>query len=427
MDTVCYISQRLMPEYAGTLYQRNFATTLSAMLSFFLHFELMNACMLTYSYFEADNRVRRYADLLVKDGHEVEVICLEQVGAGICETKDNPKIFRIQKRVKDERSKFTYLTRILLFFIKSTILLSFRHIKKPFDIIHIHSVPDFLVFSAILPKLLGAKVILDIHDILPEFFASKFNKDKNSIIFKALLLTEKFSAIFADHIIIANHYWEGKISTRAGIKHKITTILNYPDPDIFYERKRVVDNARFVLMYPGSLNYHQGIDIAIQAFSLVKEKIPGSEFHIYGAGSEKDNLLELTSGLNLMESVKFNPMLSLEEIADKMSVSDLGIVPKRANSFGNEAFSTKIFEFMALGVPLVVANTFIDQYYFDDSMVFFFEAGDHEDLAHTILKAYNSKTRRQTMVNKSRNFIRENTWRIKGDTYRTVIRNLMDV
>ena len=46
--------------------------------------------------------------------------------------------------------------------------------------IHVHSVPDFLVFAALVPKLLGARIILDIHDILPEFYASKFGASKDS-------------------------------------------------------------------------------------------------------------------------------------------------------------------------------------------------------------------------------------------------------
>ncbi len=47
-----------------------------------------------------------------------------------------------------------------------------------------------------------------------------------------------------------------------------------------------------------------------------------------------------------------------------MSKADLGIVPKRAAGFGDEAFSTKILEFMALGVPVIASETQIDRYYF---------------------------------------------------------------
>ena len=58
--------------------------------------------------------------------------------------------------------------------------------------------------------------------------------------------------------------------------------------------------------------------------------------------------------------------LPLRAIASMMADADLGVVPKRNDSFGGDAFSTKILEFMALGVPLLVADTRIDRHYFND-------------------------------------------------------------
>jgi glycosyltransferase involved in cell wall biosynthesis len=64
----------------------------------------------------------------------------------------------------------------------------------------------------------------------------------------------------------------------------------------------------------------------------------------------------------------------------------LGVVPKRADSFGNEAYSTKIMEFMSLGVPVIVSETKIDRYYFDDSVVRFFQSGNSDALADAMLE-----------------------------------------
>ncbi len=81
----------------------------------------------------------------------------------------------------------------------------------------------------------------------------------------------------------------------------------------------------------------------------VVEKIPAAEFHIYGAGNMKDELVELTRELGLTEKVRFFNPLPVSLIAEAMSKADLGVVPKRADSFGNEAYSTKIMEFMCFG------------------------------------------------------------------------------
>ena len=47
------------------------------------------------------------------------------------------------------------------------------HLKHAYDVIHVHNMPDFLVFSALFPKLLGAKVILEVQDVSPELMAAK--------------------------------------------------------------------------------------------------------------------------------------------------------------------------------------------------------------------------------------------------------------
>ena len=69
-----------------------------------------------------------------------------------------------------------------------------------------------------------------------------------------------------------------------------------------------------------------------------------------------------------------------------MAQSDVAVEPELASSsFGNEASSTDILEFMVLRVPVVVSRTTVHQYYYDDSMVKFFDPGSESDLADCLL------------------------------------------
>src|SRR5947207_1423231 len=198
------------------------------------------------------------------------------------------RVFQIQRREINERHRLTYLFRLALFFMRSTALLTTRHLRRPYDLFHIHSVPDFLVFTAWLPKLMGAKVILDIHDLLPEFYADKFRTPRNSLIPRFLVAVERASAAFADHVIVANHPWRDKLLSRSiRDPQKCTTILNFPDASIFFRRGLPKTNSKFVILYPGSLNHHQGVDLAIRAFALIRNDAPNAEFHIYGEGDQK--------------------------------------------------------------------------------------------------------------------------------------------
>ena len=178
------------------------------------------------------------------------------------------------------------------------------------------------------------------------------------------------------------------------------------------------------MMYPGTLNYHQGLDIAIRAVALIKDQAPTLEFHIYGSGPQQADLVKLTKELELEDVVLFQTSLPLEQIAAIMSQVDLGVVPKRSNSFGNEAFSTKIFEFMSLGVPALIANTKIDQYYFNDSVVQFFESGDEKDLARQLLLLMKNPEQRKRLAENGLEFIKKNSWDVHQERYFDLLTDL---
>lgn len=386
----------------------------------------MRACMVAYTFYEGDNRVRRYAESLVRRGDSVDVISLSHPNHHNYDIIHGVKVYAIQKRETNEKHKFDYFLRTTLFLIKSFLFLTKMHLKNRYQLIHVHSVPDYEVFAALIPKLMGAKIILDIHDIVPEFYAGKFNHNKTSLVFKILILAEKLCCAFSDHVIISNDIWAEKLISRSVKKSKCTTILNYPDPFIFKKHNIPKDvNAPFTLIYPGSLNWHQGLDIAIKAIEIVKNEIPKVQLHIYGRGPEKDNLIVLTEKLKLSENVKFFGLLSIEEVALKMEAADAGVVPKRADGFGNEAFSTKVFEFMMLGVPVIVSKTKIDRFYFNDKLVIFFEPENEQDLALKILSCIRDQKTRETLVNNSLIYIKDHLWDVKSRIYFNLINSLL--
>jgi glycosyltransferase involved in cell wall biosynthesis len=386
----------------------------------------MKVCMVAYTFYEEDNRVRRYAEALAKRGDQVDAVALRKGDQPKEEILNGVHIYRIQSRVVNEKSKFTYLGRILSFLIRSMLFLTRKQLSgRRYDLVHVHSVPDFEVFSAIVPKLMGSKIILDIHDLLPEFYTSKFKTPKDSFTFSALVATERMSAAFSDHVIAANHVWEKRIEDRSVGQGKCTTVLNFPDTDIFRKRGRQRDDGKFVIIYPGTLNYHQGLDIAIRAFARIEAQVPEAEFHIYGEGDQTDMLKSLIDELGLQGKVFLNNRLPLDEIAGVIESADLGVVPKRKDGFGNEAFSTKILEFMTLGVPVIVPDTLIDQYYFNDSVACFFRANDEKSLADALLLLIKDRDMRQKLVANASEFVRKYNWDSNKHTYFELVDSLV--
>ena len=381
-------------------------------------------CMLSHNDYDNDNRVRRYAESLVKRGDQVDVIVLASgnvpVGTALV---NGVTVYRVQHRKRDERSKWTYAWRLLRFFVKSSILMTRLHQRNQYDLIHVHNVPDFMVFTAWYPKWTGVRLILDIHDIVPEFFASKFSVGEGSRYVRLLKLIEKASMSFADHVIVSNHLWHEKLIARSVSREKSSVFLNHVDPAIFYQHPRTRTDNKLVIIFPGSFQWHQGLDIAIEAFVKVKEQVPNAELHLYGGGSEEENLVQMVERLGLKESVKFGGV-SHDDMPGVIVNADVGIVPKRANSFGNEAYSTKIMEFMSQGIPVVASRTKIDTYYFDDTVVRFFESGNADAMADAILAVMKNPGLRESLIAKGYEYIARNSWDVRRRDYFDLVDSL---
>jgi glycosyltransferase involved in cell wall biosynthesis len=384
-------------------------------------------CMISHSFYESDNRVMRYAESLAKRGDDVEVFALRRSPESPREeTLNGVRIYRIQNRFdKRQQSVFSYLLPVLRFLLASAWWTTKRHLRRHYDLVHVHNLPDFIVFAALLPKLTGAKVILDVHDIVPEFFASKFGAADNAIFVRSLRLVEKVSARCADHVILSNHLWLERYSARSAPRSKCSVFINYVDTSIFRPRHEPKSGNDVVILFPGGLQWHQGLDIAIRAVDILRRRLPQVVLHIYGEGSAEPALISLARELQMDEVVRFFRPLRIHDIAEVMARADLGVVPKRSDSFGNEAYSTKIMEFMSVGVPVVVSSTKIDRYYFDEAVVRFFRSGDAVDLANAMLEVLTENEERAQMVERAKEFACRNSWQTRQADYLALVDRLI--
>jgi glycosyltransferase involved in cell wall biosynthesis len=259
---------------------------------------------------------------------------------------------------------------------------------------------------------------------MPELFGSKFGRSDDSIVVRGLKVAEKVSAARADHVVLANHLWFEKYTGRSVPPEKCSVFINNVDEGVFHPRVRKRNDDKLIVMFPGSLQWHQGLDIAIQAFQKLHCKMPQAEFHIYGEGNMKPLLIAQADKLGLNGTVRFFDSVRSDQIAGLMAEADLGVVPKRADSFGNEAASTKIMEFMALGLPMVVSSTKVDRYYFNDSIVRFFESGNSDQLADAMYEVLSSVELRNGMIKKASEYVTRNNWESRKADYLQLVDSL---
>jgi glycosyltransferase involved in cell wall biosynthesis/peptidoglycan/xylan/chitin deacetylase (PgdA/CDA1 family) len=382
-------------------------------------------CMVSYSCYESDNRVRRYAETLAARGDQVDVIALAaQDGAVGLGSIRGVTTCMVQRRIRDERTKSDYLWRLMTFFVKCAVALTRQHRKKQYDVIHIHNIPDFLVFTAWYPKRTGASIILDIHDLVPELYANKFGATRADPRLAILRYIEKTSMRVADHVIVSNHLWQQTVIGRSVPAEKSSVFVNHVDPVIFHRRAKTRPDDKIILLFPGTFQWHQGLDIAIRAFGRLRERLPHAELHLYGDGQEAAALRQLSTELGLDEHVKFCGYVPLDDMPGVIANADLGVVPKRADTFGNEAYSTKIMEFMSQAVPVIASRTKIDMYYFDDTLIRFFCSGDDKEMAEAILDVLEHPAVRERLVTNGLKYVAQNGWQQKKRAYLELVDSL---
>jgi glycosyltransferase involved in cell wall biosynthesis len=388
----------------------------------------IRVCMLTYSFYAGDARVRRYAEALACRGDHVDVLSLGEDGEKQHEVLNGVNVYRIQKRSKDEKSTYEYLYRMVKFLVNSGFHLTKKYCKTTYDLIHVHSVPDFEVFAAIIPKLLGAKIILDIHDPMPDFYVAKFGF-RNKHYFEILSYIERISTRFAHHVISVTDYWMGKIAQRSRIPEgKTSAILNLPDIKMFnhqlYDIKSK-ENSRFILIYPGTINKHCGLDLVIRAVNMTRPDTPSLQLHIYGSGTELAQLKQLATELKMMDIVFFHNPVSLESIPVIMRNADAGIALLAGHdNYAQQALNVKLFEYLSMGLPAIATRTKSIMYYLGEETVMLSDPNSVEDVARCIREMYSDPRKREVLQKRGLEFIQENNSEKQMNSYLSIVDKL---
>jgi len=371
--------------------------------------------MILFGRYPDDVRVRKEAEALVEYGWKVHLICLKYDGQSKQEFFNGVQIHRINLQQK-RGSKFVYLKAFFFFTIAAFFKTIYLYNRFHYKIIHVHNVPDTLVLCALIPRLLGAKIILDMHEIMPEFFMRKYQVPETNCAITILKLAEKLSIKLAHHVFVATPFLKTTVVKRSTVAEKVTVLLNLPELKYFVSRnpKNAANDLqpiRFKLIYAGTFSHIHGVDLAIFAVrKLIARGFNNLELHLYGGGDEEHSLKKMVSEFHLDDHVFFHQSVPMEELGKILTKMHLGIVPKRDGVFIGEAISTKLFDYAAAGLAAVCSRTAGDSLYFDDSMAQFFEPENIDDMADKIYELYHDFDKRQTITNNALAFIKQFNW-----------------
>ena len=334
-------------------------------------------------------RITREAEALVEEGMLVERICAKQNKEELTWSRNNGvEVLRVQLRHR-RGGKAWYLFHYLRFLVICFVLLVCRSLTRRYDLVIVHNMPDILVFSALVPRLLGAKVVLDLQDPMPELMQAIFGVQEGSRTVRLLKALEKLSISFAHAVTTASETFRKIFFSRSCAAQKICVVMNSPDEKIFALRppsiaRSVTETRPFAVMYHGTLVERHGLGLAVEAVNQVRQAVPNVELRVYG-----DRTPYLDQVLAAVKEgdqywVRYLGPRTLVEIVEAIDDCDLGVVPNLRNIFTEINTPTRIFEFLTRGKPVIAPSApGVLEYFATDSLIFF-ELGDAADLARKI-------------------------------------------
>lgn len=368
--------------------------------------------MAAYTNYLTDTRVRREAEALAQRGDIVHFIGLGEKDGPLVDTVRGVKVFNINQTRYRGSGNLQYFLAYFIFALWASAKVSRLYIKERYDIIYLHTMPDFIVFIGLLPKLFGAKIILNIHDMMPELYSSKFHRSEKHFLVRFLKFQEYVSTAFANKVICVHHPHRDVLIGRGIPPAKISVLLNLPDSGIFQlNGQQGLKSSRFRLIYHGTIAKRLGLDIAVRAFAKAIPQCPNSIFEIYGAGDYANELKALIENLGLQQNVHFsNQRCSVEEIANLIQGASLGIIANRNDVATQYMLPVKLLEYIHLDIPVMAPRLFTIQNYFNETQLAFFEPESVDSMTAIICHLYGSLNERKSLSKNAKTFLDKYNW-----------------
>jgi len=386
--------------------------------------------MVDHRCYSRDAYLRRYANALADAGAQVDVLCLRDPNQSFSTQRNGVRVFTIPITREYESGRRHLLEYGMAFILFSARLLTL-YIQNHYQVIHVHNMPDFLAFTALIPGTLGAKLILDIRDPMPEIYMSKREHLTNALVVKLMQVQEKLSSLLADAIIAANSNFKDNLVERGIPAHKITIVNYVPDPKVFdrggFKEERRNQDRHFTLIYPGTIAPRYGLDVAIRALPLLVTKIPQIRLMIIGPQTEHvGELAALAQQLGVSFFVQFKPVIPVDEVSGQIGQADVGIYPALPDPHMDIATPMKVLEYAVMGIPIIASRLKILEDLFTDSALMLFDPGNVDQFARCVLELFRNPARREQLVrNADSVFVRPHSWSNERRAYFDLLDRLL--
>lgn len=381
-------------------------------------------CVVRHGYYPEDPRVYKEVRALVEAGYGVDVICLRKRGAAGREKISGVQVYRVPLE-RWRGSKISYILEYGLSILMMGAVLSFLYCCRRYACIQVNTLPDFLVFVAALPKLCGARILLDMHEPTPELMLTKHDITVHSRMLRVQYLLEHLAIRYAHRVITVNDTIRQRFIERGADPDRISVVRNVPSDDFEALAPPRKPHDGFIIMTHGTVQPRYGQSLLLRALPIIRQEFSTVQLIIAGAGEALEELKNLSSELNCDDLITFTGQISREGIAELIAGADVGIVPLMPGPFSELCQPNKLFEYIALKIPVVASRLPAIEESFDETCIRFFRPGDVADLADSVIQLGRSALLRESLAEHAFSRYRDMHWSRTKKQYVDIIHSLI--
>jgi len=388
--------------------------------------------IIAYTAYARDGRVKRQAEALTSRGDSVDTICLDDGELtdthGVCVTGLRLPRYRGASRINYVRSYLNFFSRAAAIAVR-------RSLQERYDVVIACTMPDAAILSALPCRLFGSKLVLDVHDTMPELYLDKFGGRHGRIGARMLMVQERLSARLADRVLAVHDLHAERLHQSGVPQRKLVVIANSPDPRIFpaadsncYSR-RVRSQpgvGTFSVICHGTISKRLGLDTALHALALLHERFPLIRLRIIGAGDYLNDVKALSLRLGIESAVSFEGPVPIQELAAKLGEANVGLVPNNASSATELMLPVKLLEYATLGIPVICARLRTIEHYFSGKSVRFFSPNNAPQLARAIQDLYLDPALRESLSNSAAKVVKTFGWPIHSQRFCDAVDSLIN-
>ncbi|HLO59114.1 MAG TPA: glycosyltransferase family 4 protein [Bacteroidales bacterium] len=383
----------------------------------------MKILMVLDKEFPPDERVEKEAITLVQAGHSVSIATYTLNGREPIENKDGYTIYRR----KISRLMFKSSAAILLhpfYFLYWKRYLTSLFTQERYDAIHIHDLPLAKTGYYIAQKY-KCKLVCDQH----EFYSNWIVRTKHYTNLCGRLILRPFSywkpyekkyLKRADLVITVAEPLREIYINRVGISpDKIITVPNTPSFGNFNIDKvdsEIIErySGRFVLFYAGGFDHLRGIDFILKALARLKNEIKEIVFLLAGKENRAFDLKSLIQEYHVKDVTELAGFVPIEKLSSYVAASNVCLfVPRADNLEINNTIVTKIYQYAAMGKPIIVSEAKKMKEFVESNQIgFSVPYGNIEELCRIIKEIHGNPGIADSVKLKAVNIARDNMWEI---------------